>query len=54
MFIILFVLAKNSDKINNVRLYVKITRPQGSQIVIEEIDNAVHPSRAALLVKILK
>ncbi len=31
-----------------------LTRPQGSQIVIEEIDNGLHPSRAALLVKILK
>jgi predicted ATPase len=31
-----------------------LTRPKGSQIVIEEIDNGLHPSRAALLVKILK
>ena len=31
-----------------------LTRPEGSQIVIEEIDNGLHPSRAALLVKILK
>ena len=30
-----------------------LTRPEGSQIVIEEIDNGLHPSRAALLVKIL-
>lgn len=31
-----------------------LTRPEGSQIVIEEIDNGLHPSRATLLVKILK
>ncbi|MDD1428812.1 AAA family ATPase [Dolichospermum sp. ST_sed9] len=31
-----------------------LTRPECSQIVIEEIDNGLHPSRAALLVKILK
>ncbi|MDM3854641.1 MAG: AAA family ATPase [Aphanizomenon gracile PMC649.10] len=31
-----------------------LTRPEGSQIVIEEIDNGLHPSHAALLVKILK
>ncbi|MDB9310935.1 AAA family ATPase [Aphanizomenon sp. CS-733/32] len=31
-----------------------LTRPEGSQIVIEEIDNNLHASRAALLVKILK
>jgi predicted ATPase len=31
-----------------------LTRPEGSQIVIEEIDNGLHPSRAALLVKILR
>jgi predicted ATPase len=31
-----------------------LTRPEGSQIVIEEIDNGLHPCRAALLVKILK
>jgi predicted ATPase len=31
-----------------------LTRPEGSQIVIEEIDNGLHPSRAALLVRILK
>ncbi|MEH2126332.1 AAA family ATPase [Nostoc sp.] len=31
-----------------------LTRPEGSQIVIEEIDNGLHPSRAGLLVKILR
>lgn len=31
-----------------------LTRPKGSQIVIEEIDNGLHPSRAKLLVKILR
>ncbi|BAZ49088.1 ATPase-like protein [Nostoc sp. NIES-4103] len=31
-----------------------LTRPEGSQIVIEEIDNGLHPSRANLLVKILR
>ncbi|MEH2138064.1 AAA family ATPase [Nostoc sp.] len=31
-----------------------LTRPEGSQIVIEEIDNGLHPSRAELLVKILR
>lgn len=31
-----------------------LTRPEGSQIVIEEIDNGLHPSRAKLLVKILR
>lgn len=31
-----------------------LTRPEGSQIVIEEIDNGLHPSRAQLLVKILR
>ncbi|HLP91218.1 MAG TPA: AAA family ATPase [Nostocaceae cyanobacterium] len=31
-----------------------LTRPEGSQIVIEEIDNGLHPSRAELLVKTLK
>ncbi|QSJ19989.1 AAA family ATPase [Nostoc sp. UHCC 0702] len=30
-----------------------LIRPEGSQIVIEEIDNGLHPSRANLLVKIL-
>ncbi|TVP56697.1 MAG: ATPase [Nodularia sp. (in: Bacteria)] len=31
-----------------------LTRPEGSQLVIEEIDNGLHPSRAKLLVKILR
>jgi predicted ATPase len=31
-----------------------LTRPEGSQLVIEEIDNGLHPSRAELLVKILR
>ncbi|MEH2001038.1 MAG: AAA family ATPase [Nostoc sp.] len=31
-----------------------LTRPEGSQIVIEEIDNGFHPSRAELLVRILR
>ncbi|MFK0735642.1 MAG: AAA family ATPase [Gloeotrichia echinulata GP01] len=31
-----------------------LTRPEGSQIVIEEIDNGLHPSRAQLLVSILR
>ncbi|WP_442940602.1 AAA family ATPase [Nostoc sp.] len=31
-----------------------LIRPEGSQIVIEEIDNGFHPSRAELLVRILR
>ncbi len=31
-----------------------LTRPEGSQIVIEEIDNGLHPSRAQLFVRILR
>ncbi|MBN3873103.1 AAA family ATPase [Nostoc sp. JL33] len=31
-----------------------LTRPEGSQLVIEEIDNGLHPSRAKLLVRILR
>ena len=31
-----------------------LTRPEGSLIVIEEVDNGLHPSRAELLVKILR
>jgi predicted ATPase len=31
-----------------------LTRPEGSQLVIEEIDNGLHPSRAELLVRILR
>jgi predicted ATPase len=31
-----------------------LTRPEGSQLVIEEIDNGLHPSRAELLVKTLR
>ncbi|MEQ9481364.1 AAA family ATPase [Coleofasciculus sp. F4-SAH-05] len=31
-----------------------MTRPKGSQIVIEEVDNGLHPSRVGLLLKMLK
>ncbi|MEH1805585.1 AAA family ATPase [Nostoc sp.] len=31
-----------------------LTRPEGSQLVIEEIDNGLHPSRAELLVRTLR
>ncbi|MBW4631122.1 MAG: AAA family ATPase [Iphinoe sp. HA4291-MV1] len=31
-----------------------LTRPESSQIVIEEIDNGLHPSRAELLVRMLR
>lgn len=31
-----------------------LTRPQGSQMVIEEVDNGLHPSRSHLLVKMLR
>jgi len=31
-----------------------LTRPEASQLVIEEIDNGLHPSRAELLVRILR
>ena len=31
-----------------------LTRPEGSQLVIEEVDNGLHPSRAQLLLKMLK
>ncbi len=31
-----------------------LTRPEGSQIVIEEVDNGLHPSRLELLVKMLR
>jgi len=31
-----------------------LTRPKGSQLVIEEIDNGLHPSRAELLVRMLR
>ncbi len=30
-----------------------LTRPQGSQIVIEEVDNGLHPSRSGLLLRVL-
>jgi predicted ATPase len=30
-----------------------LTRPEGSQIVIEEVDNGLHPSRSGLLLKML-
>jgi AAA15 family ATPase/GTPase len=30
-----------------------LTRPEGSQIVIEEVDNGLHPSRAQLLLNML-
>lgn len=31
-----------------------LTRPEGSQLVIEEVDNGLHPSRAGLLLKMLR
>ena len=31
-----------------------LTRPEGSQLIIEEVDNALHPSRAHLLLKMLQ
>jgi predicted ATPase len=31
-----------------------LTRPEGSQLIIEEIDNGLHPSRAELLVRMLR
>ncbi|MEQ9371781.1 MAG: AAA family ATPase [Coleofasciculus chthonoplastes F3-SA18-01] len=31
-----------------------MTRPKGSQLVIEEVDNGLHPSRVGLLLKMLK
>ncbi|MBD2046885.1 AAA family ATPase [Coleofasciculus sp. FACHB-64] len=31
-----------------------LTRPEGSQLVIEEVDNGLHPSRADLLLKMLR
>ena len=31
-----------------------LTRPEGSLLVVEEIDNGVHPSRSELLVRMLK
>lgn len=31
-----------------------LTRPKGSQMVIEEVDNGLHPSHSDLLVKMLK
>lgn len=31
-----------------------LTRPKGSQMVIEEVDNGLHPSRSGLLLKMLK
>ncbi|NES94605.1 MAG: AAA family ATPase [Desertifilum sp. SIO1I2] len=31
-----------------------LTRPEGSQLIIEEVDNGLHPSRADLLLKILR
>jgi len=31
-----------------------LTRPEGSQLVIEEVDNGLHPSRVGLLLKMLK
>jgi AAA15 family ATPase/GTPase len=35
-------------------LVALLTRPEGSQIVIEDVDNGLHPSRIGLLFKILK
>ena len=31
-----------------------MTRPKGSQLIIEEVDNGLHPSRSELLVKMLR
>lgn len=31
-----------------------LTRPKGTQIIIEEVDNGLHPSRSGLLLRILK
>ncbi|MFM6453201.1 MAG: AAA family ATPase, partial [Planktothrix sp.] len=31
-----------------------MTRPEGSLIVIEEVDNGLHPSRAGLLLQMLR
>jgi predicted ATPase len=31
-----------------------LTQPEGSQLVIEEVDNGLHPSRSELLLKMLK
>lgn len=31
-----------------------LTRPEGSQIVVEEVDNGLHPSRSNLLLKVLR
>jgi predicted ATPase len=31
-----------------------LTRPEGSQLVIEEVDNGLHPSRAELLLRMLR
>jgi hypothetical protein len=31
-----------------------LTRPEGSQMVIEEVDNGLHPSRSNLLLKVLR
>jgi len=31
-----------------------LTRPEGSQIIIEEVDNGLHPSRAGLLLKMIR
>jgi predicted ATPase len=35
-------------------LVALLTRPKGSQIVIEDVDNGLHPSRIGLLFKIIK
>lgn len=35
-------------------LTAMLTRPEGSQIVIEEVDNGLHPSRTGLLLKMLR
>ncbi len=31
-----------------------LTRPEGSQLIIEEVDNGLHPSRAGLLLRMLR
>jgi predicted ATPase len=35
-------------------LVALLTRPEGSQLIIEEVDNGLHPSRVGILIKILK
>ncbi len=35
-------------------LVALLTRPNGSLLIVEEVDNGLHPSRSSLLVKVLK